>query len=186
MLPKINAFPLLPARVHEACGPLALSLAAVAAAQAVNLLWVRETWQPQSTGIHGLATYLDPSRLLLAQTQNQTEMLAVAEDALRDGNFPLVVMELTAPLSLTAGRRLQLAAKAGGSTGLCLIPEGVGSPAAETRWHISPLPDPGSAPEDSTLQRWALIKNKSGTLGVWHVRWSQSAHRLIVVSKARE
>lgn len=186
MQPKITAFPLLTARVHEACGSLAVGFAAVAAAQAGDLLWVRESWQPQGTSIDGLATYLDASQLLLAQTQNQTETLAVAEEALRDGSVPLVVMELTAPLSLTAGRRLQLAATAGSSTGLCLIPEGMGSPAAETRWHISPLPDPDSAAEDSTLQRWALIKNKSGTLGIWHVRWSQSAHRLIVVSKARE
>ncbi|MBU3028998.1 ImuA family protein [Paracoccus marinaquae] len=183
---RITAFPLLPGRVHEACGPLAVSLAAVAAAQAGDLLWVREGWQPRTIGPAGLAAYLDPSRLLLAQTRDQTETLAVAEEGLRDGHVPLVVVELTAPLDLTAGRRLQLAAKAGQATGLCLIPEGMGSPAAETRWHISPLPDPDSAPEDSTLQRWALIKNKSGTLGIWHVRWSQPAHRLIVVSKARE
>lgn len=181
-----HPFPLRPSRVHEACGPLAVSLAAVAAAQAGDLLWVRESWQALSANPAGLASYFDPSRLLLAQTKDQTETLAVAEDGLRDGHVPLVVMELSAPLGLTAGRRLQLAAKAGQSTGLCLIPEGMGSPAAETRWHCSPLPDPDSASGDSTLQRWALIKNKSGTSGVWHVRWSQSARRLIVVSEARE
>ncbi|WBU53705.1 hypothetical protein [Paracoccus sp. SCSIO 75233] len=186
MSSDISAFPLLPARVHEACGPLAIGLAAVAAADAGDVLWIRESWQLQNASIGGLSAYIDPSRLLLAQTKKQAETLAVAEETLRDGRVPLVVMELTAPLGLTAGRRLQLAAKAGHSTGLCLIPEGMGSPAAETRWHISPLPDPASAAEDSTLQRWALIKNKSGTLGIWHVRWSQSARRLIVVSKARE
>lgn len=182
----MTAFPLMPARVHEASGPLAAGLAAVAGAQAGNLLWVRPNWRTQDVSIAGMASYFDPSRLLLAQTKDQTETLAVAEEGLRDGHVPLVVIELTAPLDLTAGRRLQLAAKAGQSTGLCLIPEGMGSPAAETRWHCSPLPDPDSDPEDSTLQRWALIKNKSGTTGIWHVRWSQSARRLIVVSKARE
>ena len=156
------------------------------AAQVNNLLWVREGWQSHTVSAVGLADYIDPSRFLLARTKDQTETLAVVEEGLRDGNVSLVVMELTAPLDLTAGRRLQLAAKAGHSTGLCLIPEGMGSPAAETRWHCSPLPDPESAPEDSTLQRWALIKNKSGTLGVWNVRWDQSARRLIVVSASRE
>ncbi|WBU64271.1 hypothetical protein [Paracoccus aerodenitrificans] len=182
----MTSFPLQTARVHEACGPLSGSLAAVMAAQAGDVLWLREDWQQQAISPSGLAGYIDLSQPLVAQTTDQTETLAVAEDGLRDGNVPLVVMELTAPLGLTAGRRLQLAAKAGNSIGLCLIRDGMGSPAAETRWHCGALPDPDSAPEDSTLQRWALIKNKSGTLGVWHVRWSQSARRLIVVSKARE
>ncbi|AUH34035.1 ImuA family protein [Paracoccus tegillarcae] len=186
MLPQITAFPLRSARVHEACGPLAAGLAAAAAAEAGGVLWVRESWRPEAISPIGLAAYLDPSRLLLAEAKDQTETLTVAELGLRDGALPLVVMELSAPLSLTAGRRLQLAAQAGKCTGLCLIQDGMGSNAAETRWRCSPLPDPEQPAEDSTLQRWQLIKNKSGTLGVWHVRWSQSARRLTMVSPARE
>lgn len=185
MLPQITAFPLRPARVHEAYGPLAASLAAVSAAQADALLWIRERWRPEAVSAAGFATYFDPARMLLAQVKDQTETLTVAEEGLRDGAVPLVVMELTVPLSLTAGRRLQLAAQAGQSTGICLIPEGMGSPSAETRWRCSPVPDPNDA-GDSTLQSWELIKNKSGTNGVWHVQWSQSARRLIVVSSPRE
>ncbi len=172
-------FPLRPRRVHEASGPLAVSLAAAMAAQSGDTLWVRERWLPEMLHPAGLAAYLDPSRLLVAQARDQTEVLAVAEDALRDGAAPLVVITLTAPLSLTAGRRLQLAAETGGATGLCLIPQGMGSPAAETRWHCAPVLDPQP---DSTLQCWQLIKNKEGTLGAWHVRWDAAAHRLIVVS----
>lgn len=179
-------FDLRHGRVHEACGPLAASFAAVAAARADMLLWVRTIWRPETINPLGLADYINPSRLLIAQAKDQTETLAVVEEALRDGAVPLVVLELTAPLSLTAGRRLQLAAQTGQTTGLCLIQEGMGSQAAETRWRCSPLPDPENLSEDSTLQRWELIKNKSGTLGVWDVRWSPSARRLIVVSKARE
>lgn len=182
----ITAFPLRSARVHEACGPLAIGLAAGAAAQAGSALWIQPSWQPRTLNPEGLATYIDPSRLLLVQVADQTDALAVAEEGLRDGALPLVVVELTAPVSLTAGRRLQLAAQAGQTTGLCLIPEGMGSPAAETRWHCAPVPDPDSTPEDSTLQRWQLIKNKSGTLGAWHVRWDAETRRLTVVSPAGE
>jgi protein ImuA len=89
----------------------------------------------------------------------------------------LVVFQLKDSLSLTAGRRLQLAAKAGKSTGLALISEGQGSNAAETRWRCAPVFDA----EDSTLQSWELIKNKSGTLSVWHVRWNATSRRLHVV-----
>ena len=180
----MTAFPLRPARVHEACGPSAIGLAAVAAAQAGSTLWVRPAWQSGTVNPEGLAHYFDPSQLLLVQAKDQAEVLAAAEEALRDGVIALVVMELVAPLNLTAGRRLQLAAQAGRTTGLCLIADGSGCPAAETRWHCTPLPDPGRAPGDSTLQRWKLIKNKTGTLGAWDVRWNAEAHRLFVVSPA--
>ncbi|MCE8515696.1 hypothetical protein KBY31_03155 [Ruegeria pomeroyi] len=178
-MPSLNAsFPLRPGRVHEACGPLAVAMAAVTAAQVSGLLWLRESWRPELINPLGLADYFDPARLLLAQTRDQTDTLAVAEESLRDGALPLVVIELTAPLSLTAGRRLQLAAKDGKTTGLCLIPEGMGSNAAETRWHCAPVFDPS----DSTLMRWEIIKNKSGTLGAWHVRWNRASRRLDLVS----
>lgn len=196
MVSQLTAFPPRPARVHEVCGPQAAAFAAVAGAMvedavgggADHILWIRENWHSQIIDPSVLAGYLDPARLLLARTPDQTETLAVAEDALRDGAARLVIMELTAPLGLTAGRRLQLAAQAGHSTGLCLIPEGMGSPAAETRWRCSALPDPerDTEPGDSTLQKWELIKNKSGTLGEWHVRWGRSARRLDVVSPAGE
>ena len=66
--------------------------------------------------------------------------------------------------------------------GLCIVPEGTGSNAVETRWHCTSVFDP----KDSTLQRWELIKNKSGTLTAWDVRWNAEARRIIVVSEARE
>ncbi|MCI5096164.1 MAG: hypothetical protein MRY77_07625 [Rhodobacteraceae bacterium] len=176
-----DSFPLRPTRVHEACGPGAYGFAALSAAQTTGpLMWVRENWRTETLNPVSLAQYCDPSRLLMVQAANQTDVLAVAEEALRDGAVPLVVLELTQPLTLTTGRRLQLAAKDGRATGLCLIPDGMGSNAAETRWRCTPVFDSS----DSTLMRWDLIKNKSGTLGVWHVRWDQSAHRIRVVPPA--
>lgn len=107
-------------------------------------------------------------------------MLAVAEEALRSGCVSLVVAELSKGLDLTAGRRLQIAAKHGKTTGLMIIPQGMGSNTAETRWYCEPI----FKPSDSTLQRWTLMKNKSGTLGAWNVRWDTAARRIIVVSSA--
>lgn len=174
--------PLRPARVHEVCGPGATGFAAVACGQGKgSLLWLREDWQAGTLDPLGLAEFCNPARVLIARTKDQADTLAVAEEALRDGAVGLVVIEITRPLDLRQGRRLQLAAKAGQSTGLCLIPEGAGSPASETRWHCTPLLDPQERP-DSTLMRWEIIKNKSGTLGAWHVRWDAAAHRLDVVS----
>ncbi|WP_417688152.1 ImuA family protein [Roseibium sp.] len=128
----------------------------------------------------GLSAFLDPACLLLVQTRNQTETLSVSEEALKAGAVPLVIFEISRPLDLREGRRLQLTARAGSTTGLGLIPEGQGNNAAETRWHCAPVFDVN----DSTLMRWEIIKNKTGTLGAWHVRWNAETHHLDVVSPA--
>ncbi|WP_178390791.1 hypothetical protein [Rhodovulum sulfidophilum] len=64
----------------------------------------------------------------------------MTEEARRSGTVPLVVTELTKPLGLTPGRRLQLAARDGNATALSIIAEGAGSNAAETRWGNPPPP----------------------------------------------
>lgn len=178
-------FPLRAGRVHEVCGPASTGFAAIAAAVAgVPVLWVQEAWLADMLTPAGLMPFVEPASLLLARTQNQTDTLAVAEEALKDGSLPLVVLEMTRPLNLREGRRLQLAAGAGGATGLCLIPEGMGSNAAETRWRAAPIFN--AARGDSTLMRWEIIKNKSGTVGAWNVCWNAQTHRLHVVPPVGE
>lgn len=147
------------------------------------MVWVQPDWLQARVSPDGMASLLSPETLLVVRTANETDTLAVAEEALQEGSFPLVVIEVTKPLTLREGRRLQLAAKAGGTTGLCLIPEGMGSNAAETRWYCAPVFDEAEG-TDSTLMVWELKKNKSGTLGAWHVRWNWKTHRFDVVSPA--
>ncbi len=183
-----ESFPLRRGRVHEVYGAAAFGFAAVACAGACagargDLLWIQEGWRAEQINPLGLAAFFDPSRLLLARVRDQTEVLAVAEEALRDGAIGFVVLALTRALDLREGRRLQLAAEQGRATGLCLIPEGMGSNATQSRWQASPLL---AEDADSTLMRWQIIKNKAGTLGVWDVRWDAAAHRLFVVSPVAE
>jgi len=174
---------LRPSRAHEVCGAGAAFFALAQAARiGGSLLWVRESWRTDQINPAGFCTMVDPERLLLAQTKDQREALAVTEESLRSGAVPLVVVELDKPLGLTPARRLQLAARDGNSTALSIISEGQGSNAAETRWRCIPVFDAA----ESTLQRWSLIKNKSGTLGAWHVRWDAATRRLDVVSPAGE
>lgn len=181
-LPLNTVYPLRSSRVHEASGPAAISFALRTAAQTGgDTIWVREHWLPDQlhpTGFEGIA----PEHLIMARTTAQTDTLAVMEEALRDGAVSLVIAQITAPMSLTAGRRLQLAAKAGRTIGLCLIPEGMGSNAAETRWHCAPVFDR----QDSTLQLWNLNKNKSGTNGAWYVQWNAGKCCVAVVSSAAQ
>lgn len=182
-----DLFPPKPARMHEAGGPGALSFAAALAAQLDGpVLWVVEGWRADTLNPQGLASFFDPARLLIAKAKDQTEVLAVTEEALRGNALSLVVAELSQPTGLTPGRRLQLAAGEGRTRCLCLIADGAGSNAAETRWHCAPVFDPQDWQDDSTLLRWEITKNKSGTLGAWHVRWEHTARRLHVVSPAGE
>lgn len=175
MTTPLDAFPLRPARVHEAFGPGATAFAALACAHVTgDLLWLRESWRSDALNPVALTEFFDPSRMLLAEAPDQTEVLAAMEEALRDGAVALVVAEVFRPLDLRAGRRLQLAAEAGRSSGLCLIAEGAGSNAAETRWHVTPRPGtPGTVALHAEL-----VKNKSGATGIWALDWA--GHRLRV------
>jgi len=180
---KVLFFPPATSRTHEVCGAGAYVFSFALAAQLDgHTMWIRENWDTTQINPTGFADFVEPMALTICNTTNQSETLAVAEEALRSGAVSLVVMYLNKPLGLTEGRRLQLAARDGMSTGLAVIPEGMGSNAAETRWHCTPV----FTPKDSTLQRWELIKNKSGTLGVWHVRWDTASRRLTMVSSARK
>ncbi len=170
-------------RTHEVCGAGAFAFAFSLAGQLAGpFILVQERRDVRHLNPMGFATFVTPSEMTICRTGSQTETLAVAEDALRSGAVPLVVFILSKPIGLTEGRRLQLAARDGQSTGLAVISEDMGSNAAETRWRCTPLFDP----EDSTLQKWELIKNKSGTLGIWHVRWDTASRRLTVVPPARK
>ncbi len=195
-----SVYPLKKNRAHEVCGDSALAFAAIAAGEAKGaVVWVSERWRP-TVNPEGLSPYCDPGRILLTRADNQLTVLASAETALRSGAAGLVVAEVGSPVGLTEGRRLQLAAEAGGTTALLIIPEGAGSNAAETRWccqgvpagsrsasSLAPHSVPHSGPRqnghDSTHWRWSLIKNKIGTLSEWIVRWDAASHRVIVVSE---
>ncbi|MEM5469893.1 MAG: ImuA family protein [Sulfitobacter sp.] len=180
-------FPPMASRTHEVCGPSAMAFAvALGARLGGKVLWVREAWRGDQINPAGVIPYLDPQYLLLAQAPSHLDVLASAEEALRSGSVALVVMELTQPVGLTEGRRLQLAAQSGKTMGLCILPEGMGSNAAQTRWHCTPIFDDANTAEDSTLQRWKIIRNKSGTLKAWNVKWNAQTRRINVVSEAAQ
>lgn len=176
-------FPPRPGRAHEAFGASSSVFAAsVAGARGGDVLWLVPAWRTERISPSGLAPFCDPGRVLIGEARDHTDLLALTEEALRSGAVKTVVTELEAALDLTAGRRLQLAAETGRALGLLLIAEGAGSNAAETRWHCTPEFDAA----DSTRMRWDLIKNKSGTLRTWTVRWDDKAHRIAVVSPPRQ
>ncbi len=182
-LAEADPLALCPARVHEAEGRARRGFALFQATRHEGpLIWILPRHAPQSPLLSGLPEGVG-ARLHLVRTQSETDLLWTVEEALRCPAVGLVVAEPGEFLSLTAGRRLQLAAEAGKTTGLMLIQSGQGSNAAETRWACEQLPSP--AP-DSTLQQWELIKNKKGTLKLWTVDWRGETSAFHLVSAAGE
>lgn len=168
-------------RVHEAEGPGRRSFALLQAARHTEaLIWIIPGHAPHQPMLRGLPEGVG-ERLHLIRPANETDLLWATEEALRSEGVRLVIAEPEKPLSLIAGRRLQLAAEAGRTTGLMLIREGQGSNAAETRWHCAPV---ASERRDSTLHQWALSKNKKGTLRTWAVHWNGKTAAVHPVSAA--
>lgn len=145
------------------------------------VLWVlgaRDLFAP------GLAAAgLHPDRLVVAETGAEAHVLPVAEEAVRHQGLAGVVAE-TARLSLTASRRLQLAAEASGVPILVirrwLGREGpdLSGTVATTRWRLTalasaPLAGPGLGPP-----RWRvdLLRWRGGEPAQWIVEWREDGH----------
>lgn len=172
---------LAPARVHEAQGPGRRAFALFQALRHPGpLVWVLPAHAPETPMLPGLPPGVG-ARLMLIRPAGEADLLWATEESLRSPAPALVIAEPERPLSLTAGRRLQLAAEAGRTTGLMLIREGQGSNAAETRWHCAPL---AGESRDSTLHRWSLTKNKQGTVGDWILHWDGETAAFDLVSTA--
>jgi len=171
------------ARVHEAEGRGRRAFALFQAARHPGpLVWILPAHVPELPMLRGLPDGVG-ARLHLIRPEGEVDLLWCVEETLRSAPIALVIAEPEKPLSLTAGRRLQLAAEAGRTTGLMLTRKDAGSNATETRWLCEPM---ASAKPDSTLHAWHLIKNKKGTSGDWIVDWNGASAHVHMVSEARE
>ncbi len=175
-----DPFSLTNGRVHEVEGPGRRSFALFQSLRhSGTVLWVLPAHESQRIMLAGLPHGL-AERVMLLTPKGETDLLWCVEEALRARPIALVIAEPQQNLSLTAGRRLQLAAEAGRTTGLMLIRDGQGSNATETRWRCEAAP----ATADSTLHHWSLNKNKSGTSGFWTVNWNGATAAFDLVSSA--
>lgn len=174
---------LVPARVHEAQGRARRAFAMFQSARTTGVLvWILPAHIPELPFLDALPSGVN-ERLHLFRPTGEIDLLWAVEESLRAPAVGLVIAEPQHSLSLTAGRRLQLAAEAGQTRGLMLIRDEAGSNAAETRWVCEASPGVG---QDSTLQRWTLIKNKKGTLSSWVLNWNGTSSAFNLVSEARE
>jgi len=144
------------------------------------VLWIApepDAWPP------GMARFgLSPADLVLVQAPRPADGFWAMEEALR---CPAVAAALLVAreVDLTAARRLQLAAEAGGALGLLLRPDAaeVEPTGALTRWRIAALPGSGGA-HDLGDPRWALdlLRCRGGRPGAWRVAWRAAAETLVL------
>lgn len=123
-----------------------------------TVLWALSKFDLYAPGLEQVG--LGPDRILYAQGRKDSEVLAIAEDGLRDGSLACVVAEVKAA-DQTATRRLQLAASEGGT------------PVLLYRRHRSRDRCPLSLPS-SAMTRWKVSCAASERLpyaGVGRGRW---------------
>lgn len=133
---------------------------------------------------------LAPANLVLARAERWPDALWAMEEALRCPAVTGAVLALAGEPprraaggpDLTATRRLQLAAEAGGALGLLLRPDAAhpAPTAAVTRWRVGPLPTaPVGAGLDEPRWRLELLRVRGGAPGgPWAVTWRVAEGRL--------
>jgi protein ImuA len=145
-----------------------------------SLLWIAaepDAWPP------GLAQFgISPADLVLVQARRPRDGLWAMEESLRCPGVAGALLTV-AELDMTAARRLQLAAEAGGALGLLLRPdtlEAAGATAALTRWRVEALAGAGGGAHDLGDPRWrlAMLRCRGGRPGAWNVVWRGAAERL--------
>lgn len=143
------------------------------------LFWVQRGHERGLPFLWGLPPGVG-DRLYLIHAAAEADLLWAVEETLRSPAVGLVVAEPQEPLSLTAGRRLQLAAEAGRTTAIMLIRQGAGCNASETRWHCCPLP----SPRGQVLHEWRLLRDKRGTPRSWVLDWDGRRRSVAILSEA--
>ena len=123
---------------------------------------------------------LHPDRVIYAETWRDAEVLPVTEEGVRCPGLAGVVGEI-GRLSLTASRRLQLAAEATGVAALVLrrwhgeqSVGGAGEPsAATTRWRVTALPSSPLTTPGLGRPRWQveLLRCRGAPAGADGCRW---------------
>lgn len=146
-----------------------------------------ELGEPYGPGLS--AWGLAPDDLLMVRVPEAASLLAAGEEALRSGVAGAVILSgwgEAKAYSLTASRRLMMAAQAGSSLGLLVRTNASPAPsAAETRWSVAARPStplPANAPGRPAF-RARLLRSRSGAPpGEWTLEWDRETRAFIPAS----
>lgn len=171
----------------------ALFTAGIAARTKGKVLWCvsrRDLFAPAlaQAGLH-------PDRLIQVEAGDEQALLACFEEGLRHGGLGCVVAE-AAKLSMTASRRLQLAAEGTGTIGIAIRrwrrqteAGDFGQPTASvTRWRVSVLPSRPLPVPGIDRARWLveLIRCRTGDSADFEVEACDAKGRLALPAEVAD
>jgi len=161
-----EAVPAAPGDVTPALGFAAALLGR--AARTAPVLWCRSRRDLYAPGLKALG--LDAGNLVVVEASKDRELLWAMEEGLRSGALAAVLGEIR-ELSVTAARRLQLAAEEGGT--LALLAHGGAAPVALTRWRVAAAASrhPHGAWPGAACWQIELLRCRGGPAGQWLVEW---------------
>lgn len=175
-------------------------------AENASVLWCERPWTLDAGALYGPALLqfgIDPARLILVRVRRDNDALWAMEEGLRCGQVAAVVGEL-GDISLTASRRLQLAAEETGVTALSLRSKVDKPPpsAAATRWRLDAVTYEKDRPRANDnndflntppalpglgAARWQaeLFRCRGGTSANWMMEWNDETGDLSVAAEIR-
>jgi protein ImuA len=167
-LPRAALHEILAAEPGAAAGFAALVLARTGG----TVLWIApdpDAWPP------GLARFgLSPAQLVLVRAARAQDALWAMEETLRCPAVGAALL-VAGAIDLTAARRLQLAAEAGGVLGLLLRPDedNAAPTAALTRWRIGAASSDSQGPHAIGDPAWSLelLRCRGGRPATWQATW---------------
>lgn len=186
------------AALHEVAGSgpevehaaaAALFVAGVLAGLRGRVLWALDRGDLFAPALAGVG--LHPDRVIYAEAGSPSGVLLALEDALRQPGLAGVVGELAGRLTLTASRRLQLAAATAATPAFLLRrskrfddPVLAEPCAAATRWRIGCVPGLGNAVGLERM-RWRidLIRCRGGEAASWIMEACDAQGRLGLPAK---
>lgn len=173
--------------IHGAAA--ALFTAGIAARTTGKILWcvTRQDLFAPSLDHVGLS----PDRVIFVEAGDEASVLACFEEGLRHGGLGAVVGEV-AKLSMTASRRLQLAAETSGAVGLAIRrwrreteAADFGQPTASvTRWRVTAISSAPLTEQGLGRGRWflELIRNRAGECADFEVEACNGEGRIALSS----
>lgn len=181
-LPRAALHEILAAEPGAAAGFATMVLARAGG----TVLWIApepDAWPP------GLARFdLSPAQLLLVRAPRRQDALWAMEETLRCSAVGAALL-VADELDLTAARRLQLAAEAGGVLGLLLRPDedSAAPTAALTRWRIGAAVSDSQSPHELGDPAWSLdlLRCRGGRGGAWRATWHEGQASLVTEDGAR-
>ncbi len=150
---------------------------------------VREWGLPYGPGLGAFG--LSPARILFIHPRTEKEAFWAVEEALQVKGIALVIGDFEGKkLTLTASRRIHLAAENVGTPALVARSYGIGATAALTRWAVKAAPS--TVPDYSGRRavggigrpRWHvdLERAKGGRPGAFQMEWDYATHHFCLVS----